>query len=232
MEKNNLKMKNRPKSERPYEKCLENGPESLSDGELLAVILRTGTTEKTSLEVAWDILECHPVYKGLASLHHLNLEMLKQVSGIGNVKGIEILCVAELAKRLARSSVTLEEDFSSPEYIASYYMESMRHLDYEKVMLLLLNGKHRLIREVSLSSGTSTNAPVSIKQIFVEALRYGAVYMILIHNHPSGDTAPSREDIVLTRKIKEAGQLMGIPLSDHIIIGNQCFLSLREEQIM
>ncbi len=232
MNQNRLTMKKRPKSERPYEKCLEHGPESLTDGELLAIILRSGTKSRSSLEVAWDILECHPIYKGLISLHHLDLKTLKQIPGVGDVKAIEILCVSELSKRLSRASVQLDRDFSSPEYIASYYMESMRHLDHEEVFLLLLNGQHRLIREIPLSSGTATSAVISIKQIFMEALRYGAVYIILIHNHPSGITTPSREDIVLTRKVKEAGQLLGIPLSDHIIIGNQCFLSLREEQFM
>lgn len=229
MQQNTLTMKNRPQKDRPYEKCLENGPECLSDGELLAVILRTGSRNCSSLELAWKILDCHPVYKGLVSLHHMDQKILKTIPGIGNVKAVEILCVAEIAKRLSKASVQLEKDFGAPEYIASYYMESMRHLDHETVILLLLNGKHKLLREVRLSNGSANSAFVSVRQIFMEALRFGAVYMILLHNHPSGDPTPSREDLVLTSKIKEAGELLEIPLSDHIIIGDQCYSSLKVE---
>lgn len=229
---NTITMKNRPETDRPYEKCLENGPESLSDGELLAVILRTGSRNCSSLELAWKVLSCHPVYQGILSLHHMDLERLKNIPGIGNVKAIEILCIAEIAKRLSKASVNLEQDCSSPEYIVQYYMESMRHLDYERVMLLLLNGKHRLVREIALSQGSANSAFVSVRQIFIEALHYGAVYMILVHNHPSGEPSPSREDLILTGKVKEAGELLEIPLSDHIIIGNQCYISLKEEGYM
>lgn len=122
--------------------------------------------------------------------------------------------------------------FSSPEYIASYYMEEMRHLCVEKVMLLLLDGRHRLMKEILLSKGTANSSWVPVRTIFVEALRYEAVYMILIHNHPSGCPEPSREDLVITKQIKEAGELLGIPLSDHIIIGDKCYTSLREQQMM
>lgn len=135
-------------------------------------------------------------------------------------------------KRLARASIKEESDFSSPEYIASYYMEEMRHLCVEKVMLLLLDGRHRLMKEILLSKGTANSSWVPVRTIFVEALRYEAVYMILIHNHPSGCPEPSREDLVITKQIKEAGELLGIPLSDHIIIGDKCYTSLREQQMM
>ena len=232
MEKQFKKMKERPLSERPYEKCLESGPESLSDGELLAVLLRSGTRECSSLELAWMILEKHPVYKGIAGLYHLNLPMLKEIPGIGNVKAIEILCVGELSRRLARASIDLDTDFSSPEYIAAYYMESMRHLETEKVMLLLLDGRHRLLKQVCLSEGDTNSAVVSVKGIFQEAFRFEATSVVLIHNHPSGYPEPSREDLIITRRVKEAGELLGIPLLDHIIIGDRCFTSLREQKMM
>lgn len=232
MEKQFKKMKERPLSERPYEKCLESGPESLSDGELLAVLLRSGTRDCSSLELAWTILEKHPVYKGIAGLYHLNLPMLKEIPGIGNVKAIEILCVGELSRRLARATVDLDTDFSSPEYVAAYFMENMRHLETEKVMLLLLDGRHRLLKEISLSEGDSNSAIVSVKAIFLEAFRYEASSIILIHNHPSGYPEPSREDLVLTRRVKEAGELLGISLLDHIIIGDRCFVSMREQKMM
>lgn len=232
MKKQFRTMKERPVSERPYEKCLDSGAESLSDGELLAVILRSGTRECSALELAWKLLDKHPVYKGIAGLHHLNLSMLKEISGIGNVKAIEILCILELSKRLSQASVTKENDFSSPDYIAAYYMEAMRHLPAEKVMLLLLDSRHRLMKEIELSKGTADSAYVSVRSIFVEAFRYEAVRIILIHNHPSGYPEPSREDLLLTRRVKEAGKMLGIPLTDHIIIGDQCYVSLREQKMM
>ncbi len=232
MGKNNITMKNRPITERPYEKCLEHGPQSLTDGELLAVILRTGTKDCSALELAWKILEGHPVYQGLAALHHMDSKMLKSIPGIGDVKAIEILSVLELSKRLQRASLKRKPDFSSPDYIAAYYMEDIRHLEHEKVILLLLNGKHQLIKEAPLSDGSANSAYVSTRSILMEALRCGAVYMILIHNHPSGDPEPSREDLVLTRRVKEAGELIGIPLSDHIVIGDRCYISLREQNYM
>ncbi|MCD8020604.1 MAG: DNA repair protein RadC [Clostridiales bacterium] len=232
MEKEFKTMKERPVTERPYEKCLEAGPERLSDGELLAVILRSGTRDCSALELAWKLLDKHPVYKGIAGLYRLNLETLKEIPGIGNIKAIEILCVLELSKRLSQASLARESDFSSPEYIASYYMESMRHLETERVLLLLLDGRHRLMKEIPLSQGTANSAFVSVKSIFTEAFRYEAVHLILLHNHPSGYPEPSREDLLFTRRVKEAGELLGIPLTDHIIIGDRCFVSLREEKMM
>ena len=225
-------MKERPATERPYEKCLEYGAESLTDGELLAVILRCGTRKYSALELAFLLLDRHPVCKGLAGLYRMDFEMLQSISGIGKVKAIEILCVLELSKRLAKASLSQKSDFSSPDYIAAYYMEEMRHLSVEKVKLLLLDGKYRLMKDIYLSKGTANSAWVPLRTIFVEAFRYEAVYLILIHNHPSGCPEPSREDLILTRQVKEAGELLGIPLSDHIIIGDQCFTSMREQKMM
>lgn len=232
MERQPITMKERPESERPYEKCLKSGAESLSDGELLAVILRCGTKNCSALELAYALLDSHPVYKGLAGLYHMDLKLLKEIPGIGNVKAIEILCVLELSRRLARSSLEREQEFSAPEDIAAYYMEEMRHLTVENVKLLLLDGKHRLMKEILLAKGTANTAWIPVRTIFVEALRLEAVYLILIHNHPSGCPEPSREDLIITRKIKEAGELVGIPLSDHIIIGDRCYTSLREQQML
>lgn len=225
-------MKDRPATERPYEKCLESGAESLSNGELLAVVLRSGTRGCSALDLAFLLLEKHPVHKGLAGLYHLTYPMLTEIPGIGKVKAVELLCILELSKRLSRASLEAKCDFSAPEYVASYYMEEMRHLDREKVKLLLLDGKHRLMREVDLSEGSANAAFVSLRSVFVLALRYEAVHLILLHNHPSGDPEPSKEDLSLTARIQQAGDLVGIPLTDHIVIGDQCFISMREEGMM
>lgn len=232
MEKRFKTMKERPVTERPYEKCQETGPETLSDGELLAVILRTGTRERSVLEMSWELLDSHPSRKGLEGLCHMDREMLEQIPGIGSIKATQILCVIELSKRIARSSMEGAADFNSPEYVAAYYMEHMRHLEKERVLLLLLDGRHRLLRELVLSRGSESSAYVSVKEVFQEAFRCNAVMLVLIHNHPSGYPEPSREDLVLTRRIKDAGDMLGIPLLDHIIIGDRCYTSLKEQKMI
>nr|WP_294492254.1 DNA repair protein RadC [uncultured Mediterraneibacter sp.] len=218
--------------ERPYEKCQRFGAEHLTDSELLAVILRTGTKGENSLELSRRIL--HPDFgdSGLLSLHQWTRERLLKVRGIGNVKAIQILCLAELAKRMSRERAASGLDFSSPEKVARYYMEDMRHRKREVLKLLLLNTKSRLISENNISVGTVDMAVVSPRELFIEAFRKGASSMILLHNHPSGDPDPSGEDIRITKRIYEAGMLIGIELLDHIIIGNHCFVSLRDRGIL
>lgn len=221
-------MKELYQDERPYEKCQRFGAENLTDAELLAVILRTGTKGENSLELARRIL--HPDFggEGLLSLHRWTQERLMKIRGIGRVKAVQILCLAELAKRMAKETAAEGMDFSSPEKIARYYMEDMRHRNREVLKLLLLNTRSRLISECNVSVGTVDMALVSPRELFVEALRTGASSMILLHNHPSGDPEPSGEDIRITRRVYEAGMLIGIELLDHIIIGDQCFVSLKD----
>lgn len=218
--------------ERPYEKCLRFGAEHLTNAELIAILLRSGTRGENSLSLANRIL--HPSFsvEGILSLHQWNLEQLMQIKGIGKVKAIQILCMAELAKRLAKATAGKELDFSSPEKIAKYYMEDMRHLQQEHMKLLLLNTKARLIGESDISRGTVNSTIISPRELFVEALHKNAVSIILLHNHPSGDPAPSREDILITRRIRESGDMIGIELMDHIVIGNNCYVSFREKGLI
>ena len=232
MQQTFLRMKDRPSGERPFEKCLEFGVEALTDGELLANIIRSGTKETSALELAWKLLELHPSYKGLEGLFHLGLEEFRSVNGIGLVKSVQLICILELSRRLSRAGFTEAHEFDCAEEIAAYYMEDMRHLDYEKVQLLFLNGHNALLREMTLSMGDSTNAFVSVRNIFAEAMRCEAVSLVLLHNHPSGSPEPSREDIMITKRVKEAGEIMGIPLLDHIIIGDRCFFSMQEEDLL
>jgi DNA repair protein RadC len=228
MEKNKNTMKDIPSTDRPYEKCLKNGPESLNDYELLAVIIRTGTRGEKSIELAKRILSQLPVYDGLLSIPHLEMKDLMKMKGIGKVKAIQIKCIGELSKRIAKETLSMTDPFT----IASYYMEEMRHLSNEQLRLILLNTKNKLIREEIVTVGTVNASLISTREILIKALRYEAVYMIIIHNHPSGDPTPSREDIVVTRKLKDAGQLIGIGLLDHIIIGDHRYISFREKEIL
>lgn len=217
-----------PPLERPYEKCLTFGPASLSDSELLAVILKTGTRDKSAIELARDVIRLDQKYESLAGLHHLDMEQLLEVKGVGKVKAIQILCILEIASRISRAEAKEKMVFCSAQSIADYFMEEMRYLEKEEVRLLLFDGKHALIRETKISVGTVNAALVSPREVYLEALKAQAVYLILIHNHPSGSPAPSSQDVLLTKRMKQAGELIGIELSDHVIIGNQKFYSFRE----
>lgn len=215
--------------ERPYEKCERYGAASLTDVELLAAILRTGTKGLSAIELARTLL-----YQNVADekkkihLQDWTKEELMKIHGIGKVKAIQISCICELSKRLARQSAEEELDFSRPDTVAEYYMEDMRHRKQEYMKLVMLNTKSKLIGESELSKGTVNMSLVSPRELFIEALQKGAVFIILLHNHPSGDPTPSRDDILISRRIKEAGSLLGVELLDHIIIGDNSYVSLAE----
>lgn len=217
------------REERPYEKCERFGAENLTNVELLAILLRTGTRGENSIQLAEKIL--HPIFsqEGILNIHQWSMEQLMQVKGIGKVKAIQILCLSELAKRLAKASAHSGLNFSTPASIAQYYMEDMRHCRQEIMKLLLLNTKVKLIGETDISKGTVNASLITPRELFVEALQKNAVSIILLHNHPSGDPTPSKEDVLLTRRVKDAGALIGIELLDHIVIGNNCFVSLKEK---
>ena len=225
-------IKDLTKHDRPYEKCLQLGASSLTDSELLAVILRTGVKGISSLELARQILNSQNDEEGILNIHYLTLEKLREIKGIGEVKSIQILCLSELAKRLSKATAKKGLLFNQPATIAAYYMEEMRHQEQEVMKLLMLNTKSNLIGEYMISKGTVNASLVSPREVFIEALEKHAVYIILMHNHPSGDPTPSQSDILLTRRVKEAGSLIGIELLDHIIIGNNCYKSFSEEKLM
>ena len=224
-------MKDIPNAERPYEKCLKQGAEALSDAELLAVLLRTGTKGENVLALAKRLLY-EDGGAGLLGIHQFSFQSLMKLKGIGKVKAVQILCLSELAKRLSKASVEPRLRFSSSQSVAEYYMEDLRHRNQEVMKLLLLNSKAELIDETNISKGTVNASLVTPRELFVEALKKEAVSMILLHNHPSGDPTPSRDDILTTKRISECGLLIGIELLDHIIIGNNCHVSFQEENLL
>ena len=221
-----------PPEERPYEKCLEQGCQALSDAELLAVIIRTGAVGDTSVELARRVLDLGGRQGNLAGLCGLSVQELTSVKGIGRVKAIQIQCIAELSRRMAKSRARDGLCFHDPASIADFYMEDLRHEEREQCRVMMLNTRSMLLAEKQLSVGTVNASLISAREIFLEALKCQAVYIILIHNHPSGDPHPSREDILLTKRVWEAGELIGISLLDHIIIGDRSYISLREENLM
>ncbi len=211
---------------KPYEKFLTYGPERLSDTELLAILIRTGTKERSALQISEDILQKMQDHSVLA-LHALSLQELMEFPGIGEVKAVRLKCVLELAVRLSQTGKD-RLMCNDPEAVAALYMERMRHLQRERVILLLLDAKLHLIREVILSIGTSSESLLSVRDIFSEALRGGAVRIILLHNHPGGDPTPSGQDRHITRRVYEAGNLVGVELVDHLIIGDGSYVSMKK----
>lgn len=220
-----------PAQERPYEKCFEKGPEFLTDTELLAVILRTGTNGMNVRELAGKILASGE-NNSLLSLMHLSKEQLLEIKGVGKVKAVQLLCIGELVKRISRLNAKQGLKFDSPSKIAGYYMETMRHLEQEHLVVLFLDTKCKLIKEQYLTKGTINRSLFSSREIFVEALRCNAVGIILIHNHPSGDPAPSRDDISSTTNLIKSGKMIGISILDHIIIGDKKYSSFKELSLM
>ena len=228
-----MKMKDLPEEMRPYEKCRALGQGALSDEELLAVIIRTGSRSENSLELAGRILKLSFPGDGLAGLLHRSLAEFMSVEGIGVVKGLQLCCIGELSRRIwRRRSLEDRPVFCEPGEIASYYMEEMRHLEQEEVRAMFLDTKQVLLRDVLLTRGTVNASLISPREVLIQALRHKAVSVILVHNHPSGDPSPSREDIAMTKRLSQAAALVGVPLLDHIIIGDLRYLSFREKNLL
>lgn len=174
--------------------------------------------------------ECRP--DGLLNLIRLDTEQLTGIRGIGPVKAVQLKCIGELARRIAVTQRKKQISLQSPESIASYFMEKMRHERKEHLMLAMFDSKGMLLGERLLSVGTSNAALISAKDIYRAALQEQAVYIVILHNHPSGNPEPSREDILITRKIRECGELLDILLMDHIIIGDNEYFSFCEQDIL
>lgn len=225
-------MKQLPEDDRPYEKCKKMGVSSLTDKELMAILLRSGTKECNSLQLSERLFSIHPVYKGIDGLPYLSYEQLIKIKGIGQVKALQILCLVELSKRLSLSKTKERLKLMTPSAIANHYMDAMRYLTKEQLMILSLDSKNCLMKETVLSVGTVNASLVSSREVFLEALRCDAVSIVLLHNHPSGDPTPSDQDISVTKKILQAGKIIGIHLIDHIIVGEHCYTSFFEQGLL
>ena len=218
------------KQEFPYERFEKMGPQALTDAELVAIILRTGTVGEDALTLAHKIMSLTSgSQSGILALNSIPIEELMKIKGVGKVKAIRLKCVAEICARMQRQNKEKQISLTDPFSVASCYMERMRHLETEHIYLILTDTKNRFIKEILLSKGTVNSSVLSTREIFIEALKYHAVHILLLHNHPSGDPTPSRQDIEITRQILEASRLMNIPLLDHIIIGDNTFTSLKEK---
>lgn len=215
--------------EMPYEKFERFGAGNLTEAELLAIILRTGTKDISALELGRQILS---KTEGLSGLYHTSPEELMQLKGIGRVKAVKITCIAELSRRMAMECARDGLQFHTPASVAAYYMEELRHEKREKVLLVLLDSKGLLLKEVLLSTGTVNSSLVSMREIFIEVLKAEAVGFLLLHNHPSGDPSPSGNDREVTELMKKSARLMDVELLDHIIIGDNRYYSFSESRLL
>lgn len=227
-----VNMKELPVSERPYERCERLGPGALSDAELLAVILRNGCREMNSLQLAGQVLMKDEMHKDLTGLCYLSREQLMELPGIGRVKAIQLLAIAELAKRIARTAPEEQLRLGKPVFIARFFQEELRFETQECVHAVYLDQNCRYLKRELITKGTVNASLISPREIFLQAFRCSAVHLVLVHNHPSGNVSPSQEDIWITNQIKEAGKLLQIPLLDHIIVGEQTYFSFAEHQML
>lgn len=213
-----LRLKDLAQGERPQERLERYGPEALSDTELLAMMLRSGTRNRDVLSLSADVLRAAG---GLSGLMGLSREDLLELDGIGRVKALQIQTVTELTRRILRSdSLEREPVLDEPGQVYRHFRPLMHGWEVEKFYVCALNRRNRLIREILVTSGTATSSLVHPREVFREAIRCGATAVVAAHNHPSGDPSPSPADIQVTRQLKQAAQVLDIQLLDHLIVGN------------
>lgn len=221
-----MRMKDIPATERPQEKLLYSGAESLTTSELLALIIRTGNQGKSAIQLAEEVISYS--YSEAGNLRNIDVQELKEVEGIGVSKACSIVASMEFAKRInSESTLATRPVIRHPETAAALLMEEMRHLKQERLVALLLNVKCELESKEIISIGQLSSATIHPRDVFRPAIRKSAAAILLAHNHPSGDPTPSEDDIASTKRLAEVAELMGIRLVDHIIIGDGCYTSLR-----
>lgn len=219
-------IKELPVEERPRERLLRHGASVLSNAELLAILLRTGTKNESAISLAYRILKQE---QGLRFLVDCDAEQLSEINGIGRAKAAQIKAAIELGKRLSAFELGVDKPIKCPQDVADLLMEEMRYLKKEHMKLVLLNIKCNLISVEEVSIGSLNASIVHPREVFNPAIRKSSASIIMVHNHPSGDPSPSKEDTAITARICEAGKLIGIELVDHIIIGDGKYISMKEK---
>ena len=213
----------------PYERSEEYGAEYLSDAELLAVLLRSGSKDMNSLETAKEILKRTGSDMSLSGIENLPDSELLSIPGIGRVKLIMLKCLGEYSKRLWKARVRKDTCFDHPKKCARFFMEDMRHLSYEEVRVVLMDTKANYICSRVLTKGLADRSLLRSRELFSYALKNNAAQVIVLHNHPSGDPMPSNEDILITKRLIDAGCIIGVRLADSIVIGDGTYFSFREK---
>ncbi len=228
--KNHVTIKELPEDERPREKLLHYGSNFLSNGELLAILIGSGTRNRSALTVANRVLSMEG--RGLSYLADCTPEELCKIEGIGEAKSCKLIAAIELGRRISQSAGEKRYTAGSPEEVAGLYMEEMRHLKKEYFKVLYLNTKNQILASENVSIGNLNSSIVHPREVFRNAIKKGAAAIIVIHNHPSGNPLPSQNDLDVTKRLQEAGKLLGIPLLDHLVIGDGVYVSLKEKMLM
>lgn len=228
--KHTAMIKELPEDERPREKLMKHGSTYLSNAELLAILLVSGTKERSATMLADQLLALDP--GGISSLAQSLPQELSKVPGVGIAKACQITAAIELGKRIAAKPREKRLNVNSPKEVAGLFMEGMRCLKREYFKVLMLNTKNEIIHIEETSIGNLNSAIVHPREVFSGAIRRCASSVILVHNHPSGNPQPSQQDVDLTARLVQAGELLGITVLDHLIIGDGIFLSLKEKNMM
>ena len=222
-------VKDWPENERPRERLIKYGTAGMSDAQLLAIILRTGGGGRGVMALAMQLLE---EFGGLRNMDGAAIGDLLRVKGLGTAKIAQLRAAFELGRRLMRESLGDKPVLSSSRSVYSFFAPVVKNMKKEVFLCALLDTKNRFIREVKISEGTLTHSLIHPREAFKEAIRDSAASVIFVHNHPSGDPEPSRDDITVTEKLKGAGQIIGIAVLDHVIIGDGRYVSLKEKGML
>jgi len=224
----NIKMKEMPIAERPYEKLKMYGAENLNNSELLAIIIKNGTKEYTALDLANQVLKLNDnkEKEDLSFLQDISIVEFMKIKGIGEIKAIQLLAVCELVKRINKPINKENIKIKDAKDVAKLLMNELKYEKREVVKVILLNNKNIVLKIKDISYGGTNFAMIEPKEILVEAIKLQAPKMILVHNHPSGDTTPSKADFSITDRVYEAAQILGIQLLDHIVIGDNKYESI------
>jgi len=226
---NNFKLTDLPKNERPRERLFRYGAYALSNAELLAIILRTGSQKEDVLSLCNRIIsDCN----GLNGLLSCDTQDFLSLCGIGEAKAAQLIALSEISKRFKAFKSGDEYRITSAKSAAEYVMEDMRYLKKEYLKLIMLNSKNVVISVKHISVGSLNSSIVHPREVFLEAIKNSSASIIICHNHPSGDPTPSKEDINITNRLKECGKILGIEVLDHIIIGNGIYVSLKERAFL
>ena len=222
-----MKIKEIPQSERPYEKLEMYGAQALSNAELLAIIIKNGTKEESSVMLAQKILSMQKsTQDSLRFLQDISIKEFMSIKGIGKVKAIQLLAVCELTKRISRPIKNFNVQIKSPQDVADLLINELKSEKREIVKVLMLNVKNNILKIQDIALGGTSFAVFEIKDVLKEAIKIGAPKIILVHNHPSGDPTPSHDDIELTQKLEQVSKMLEIELLDHVVIGDGKYKSI------
>lgn len=222
----NIRIKDMNKDDMPREKMISKGVKYLSNSELLAILIRTGSKKYNALDLSYLIIKSSE--NGIRGLHEMSIEELCKIDGVGPSKATIIKAALELGNRIS-TYIPDKYKIKNPWDIYVYYMEEMRYMKKEVFKIVLLNTKNEIIRDVDISIGSLNSSIVHPREVFVEAIKKSANSIILLHNHPSGNPTPSEEDVRITERLICSGEIIGIEVLDHIIIGDGEYYSLKEK---